>query len=101
MKIQILSLILGVVLPILVGLVTTRATDAGAKAVLLALLAAASGFGTELLDALANSGAFDWGSAGLSWLGTFLVAVATHFGLWKPTGVSGFVQDSIGRTEHH
>lgn len=98
MKIQVLSLVVGIILPILVGIVTTRATHSGVKAVLLALLAAVSGFGAELLDALTTSAHFDAGAAVLSWLGTFLVAVATHFGFWKPTGTSRYMQANVGRT---
>lgn len=99
MKIQALSLLIGTVLPILVGAVTTRSTDAGVKAVLLAFLSALSGFGTELLAALNSSATFDWGTAALTWLATFVTATAVHFGLLKPAGISRFVQEQVGRTD--
>lgn len=93
-SVQVLSLFVGTVLPILVGLVTTKATHPGTKAVLLALLSAVSGLLTEYLAA---GDGFNWTTAGLTWLSTFMIAVATHFGLWKPTGITAAVQ-SIGVT---
>lgn len=92
---QALSMLVGILLPILVAVVTTRLTHPGAKAMLLALLSAVSGI---LGEYLAHPSGFDWRVAGLAWLGTFLVAVATHYGLWKPTGVASYVQTNVGRT---
>lgn len=89
---QLISMGIGVILPIIVGLVTTRVTNAGAKAVLLALLAAVAGFGTEYLG---DPDRFIWTAALLNWLQTFIIAVAMHYGLWKPTGVAGKAQDSL------
>lgn len=85
---QLISFTIGIVLPLLVGLVTKRVTHPGVQAVLLAVLAALSGFLSELLSAT-----FDLRTALLTWIGTFLVAVGTHFGFWKPTGVAGRLQD--------
>lgn len=90
--VQIIGLLVGTILPLLVGLVTTRVTHEGVKAVLLAALSAITGFLTELLA----PGDFDLKTAVLTWLGAFLVAVGMHYGLWKPTSVSAKVQ-SIGR----
>lgn len=89
---MLVSMAIGTVLPIIVGLVTTRVTNAGAKAVLLALLAAVAGFGTEYVGDPAH---FIWTTALLNWLNTFMIAVATHYGLWKPTGVASKAQDSL------
>jgi len=87
-----LSLLVSVVLPVLVGLVTTRVTHAGTKAVLLLALSTATGFFTEL----ANPGpGWTAGTAAVLSLVSFGVAVLTHFGLWKPTGISGKAQDSL------
>jgi hypothetical protein len=33
-----------------------------------------------------------WQASAFAALGTFIVAVSTHFGLWKPTGVSEAVK---------
>ncbi|MFE0206982.1 hypothetical protein [Streptomyces sp. NPDC058985] len=85
-----LGLAISVVLPVLVGLVTTRVTHAGTKAVLLLALTAANGFLVEL----ANAGDdYQVGSALVLWAVSFATGVLAHFGLWKPTGVSGKAQD--------
>jgi hypothetical protein len=87
-----LGLAISVGLPVLVGLATTRVTHAGVKAVLLLALTAANGFLVEL----ANAGdGYDLGSAVVLTLVSFGTAVLSHFGLWKPTGVSGRAQDSL------
>lgn len=96
MDIQLGGLLVGVVLPLLVGLVTTRATDPAVKAVLLALLSAATGLVSEWI---ATPHGFDWRVAGLTALGAFLTAVGSHFGLLKPVGVSQYVQANVGRHE--
>ncbi|MFE9742973.1 hypothetical protein [Streptomyces sp. NPDC006477] len=90
-----LGLLIGVILPILVGLVTKTTTSASTKAVLLAFLSALTGILTEYVDVLANGGAYNWSVALYTWGGAFILAVATHFGLWKPTGVSASAQRSM------
>jgi hypothetical protein len=92
----ILTLIVTVILPILTGFVTTRMTSPGKKAVVLALLSAITGFGAELLNALANHLAYNVFTGLLTFLTAFLIAVALHFGFWKPVGVSGAAQDVGG-----
>ncbi|MEU1327263.1 hypothetical protein [Streptomyces microflavus] len=85
-----LGLAIGVVLPVLVGLVTTRVTRSGTKAVLLLALTALNGFLVEL----ANPGdGYQVGSAVVLWAVSFGTGVLAHFGLWKPTGVSARAQD--------
>ena len=87
-----LGLCVSVALPVLVGLVTTRVTHAGAKAVLLLALSTANGFLVEL----ANPGdGWDAGAAAVLALVSFATGVLAHFGLWKPTGVSAKAQDSL------
>lgn len=85
-----LGLVISVVLPVLVGLVTTRVTHAGTKAVLLLALSTLNGF---LVDLSAGEPGFDVGSAAVLALVSFGTGVLSHFGLWKPTGVSGKAQD--------
>lgn len=97
--IPVLHLILGVVLPVLVGLVTTRATSAGRKAVLLAALSVVTSLLTELIAALQAGTVYNLGLALVLGLGTFIVAVATHYGLLKPTGVSGAAQETLRTSE--
>lgn len=85
---QVLVLVGGVVLPLLVGLVTNRATDPGKRAILLAILAVAAQLVAELIKALESGEPYNLGLGLLLGLGTFLVAVGTHYGFWKPQGVS-------------
>lgn len=87
--VQLLTLLVSVILPILVALTTNRLASPGLKAVVLALLAALVGFLSELLDALTDHTAFDVGAAVLSWVTVFIVAVASHYGLLKPVGLTG------------
>lgn len=92
---QVIGLFAGVILPVLVGLVTTRVTHGGVKAGLLAVLSVATNVLTELGDSLVNGTVYDLGAALVAGLGTFIVAVALHYGLFKPTGVSERAQ-SLG-----
>lgn len=93
--IPVLQLVIAVLLPVLVGLVTTRTTSPGRKAVLLAALAVVSSLLTELAAALTAGEVYNLGLALVYGLGTFLVAVATHYGLLKPTGISSAAQGSL------
>lgn len=94
-QVQVLSVLIGVILPIVVGLVTKRVTSESVKAVLLAFLAAVSGFVTEAINVGGFNDSFNWTAALLTWVMTFVAAVAAHFGLWKPTGVSAAAQRSL------
>lgn len=87
-----LGLLISVILPVLVGLVTTRVVHAGWKAVLLLALTALNGF---LVELQAGGEGYDLGTAVVLTLVSFGTAVLSHFGLWKPTGVSGKAQDSL------
>lgn len=87
-----LGLLVSVVLPVLVGLVTTRVTSAGAKAVLLLALSAANGLLVEILHPVEG---FNLGTAAVFALVSFCIGVLSHFGLYKPTGVSGKAQDTL------
>lgn len=88
-----LGLAISVILPVLVGLVTTRVTHAGGKAVLLLALSSLNGFLVELAGP--HPDGFDLGTAAVLTLVSFGTAVLSHFGLWKPTGVSAKAQDSL------
>ncbi|MFE2544824.1 hypothetical protein [Actinacidiphila glaucinigra] len=90
-----LALIANFFLPVLVGLVTTRVTGAGTKAVLLLALSAASGFVTELANA--NPGYSATTGVVLAVV-AFIQGAAAHFGLWKPTGLAGAAQ-AVGSTK--
>ncbi|MFB7440265.1 hypothetical protein ACFC01_18210 [Streptomyces mirabilis] len=88
-----LGLLTSVVLPVLVGLVTTRVTSAGLKAVLLLALSTASGFVVEYAGP--HDAGYSVGTAAVLALVSFGTGVLSHFGFWKPVGVSGRVQDSF------
>lgn len=94
----ILGLIVSVVLPLLVGLVTTRVTASGTKAVLLAALASITGLGTELVNAVNTGTSYDLGTGIILALSSFLIAVGIHAGIYKPTGATAAVQ-SVGVTD--
>jgi hypothetical protein len=87
-----IGLAVSVVLPVLVGLVTTRITRPGVKAVLLLALSGLNGF---LVEAAAPGPDYDVQNAVILTLVAFGTGVLSHFGLWKPTGVSGKAQDSL------
>jgi hypothetical protein len=98
--VQLLQLLVAVILPVVVGLVTTRVTKPGAQAILLLLLSVVTALLTELLAAVTAGVAYDLGAGLLLALSTFVVGVAVHYGLWKPTGVTAKVAE-IGVTPKH
>lgn len=91
----VIGLIVSTVLPILTGLVTTKVTSGGTKAVVLAALAAITGLGTELLSSIQSGTQYDIGTGIILALTAFLISVAMHFGLWKPTTVAAKAQNVL------
>jgi len=91
----VVGLLVSTVLPLLVGLVTTRVTDGGIKAVLLAGLALVTSLLTELGVAISNGVTYDLGQGLLLAIPTFLIAVGMHYGLWKPVGASQKAQSVL------
>ncbi len=88
----VVQLLLTVIMPIAVGLVTTKTTSSAIKAWLLAGLTLATSLLTELGSSLAGDTAFDLGIALLAAIPAFAISVATYYGLWKPTGVTEAAQ---------
>jgi hypothetical protein len=84
----ILSLLIGVVLPVIVGYFTSGHLNSGVKATVLALLAGLTAVLAQWLDAVNNSQHFAWQTAVISAFATWLVAEATYFKIWKPSGVA-------------
>lgn len=84
-----LTVVLGVVLPMLTGLVTSRLAHSGLKAVVLALLSAIGGLLNELYAVGGNVELYDWSSGLANALTVFLIAVGLHYGILKPVGVTG------------
>lgn len=90
-----LTLCVTVLLPVLVGLVTKVSTSGATKAVLLALLSAVTGVASALIQANENDVSVDLYRLLLSAVSVFVVAVAVHYGLWKPTTVTAKAQNSL------
>lgn len=101
--ILVLQFVIATLLPLLVGIVTTRVTSPAAKAVLLAVLSFIAGILTEITQALVNGEVYDVGAGLLRFLSIFVVSVATYFGLWsRPTAtgpsITAKLTDDVGRT---
>jgi hypothetical protein len=86
---QLISLVVGTLLPILVALITDRAASGAVKAITLLALSAVASFLSAWLVAINTAADFDFSQAAFGVLTTFIVAVAVHFGFWKPVGASG------------
>jgi|GEM_PF-3263642 len=94
-----LTFLISFLLPLLVGLITTKVTSAGVKAVLLAAASLITSVATSWAAALQSNQPFDLWTALLTFGGVFVVAVASHFGVWKPVGASAAAQ-AVGAGEH-
>lgn len=90
-----LTLCVTVLLPVLVGLVTKQSTSSGIKAVLLAILSAITGVASALIQANNADVSVDLYPLAISAVSVFVIAVAAHYGLWKPTSVSEKAQGSV------
>jgi FtsH-binding integral membrane protein len=86
-----LGLITSVVIPVLVGLVTTRETHESIKAVLLLFLSTVNGFVVEF--AAPHDAGYSVATAAVLALVSFGTGVLAHFGLWKPTTVARRAQE--------
>ena len=87
------QLLLAVVLPLLVGIVTTRVTSAAAKSWLLAALTLTTSMTVELARSLSDGTTYDIGVGLLTAIPAFTISVAMHYGVWKPSEISGKLQD--------
>lgn len=95
----IISTLISVVLPLLVGLVTKVTTASAVKALLLAGLAFLTSGLTELYVALTGGEAFDVGTWLVGAIASFAVAVGSQFGFWRPVGATAAVQAVGDRPE--
>ena len=86
--------VLTLVMPLLVGLVTKKSTAAYWKAALLMALSLLNGVLTEWA---ASYDTYDWRRALAGALFAWVIAVAGHFGVWKPTGASDTAQNTLVR----
>lgn len=85
------SILVGTVLPILVGLVTKLNASSALKSILLLTFAAVEGL---IVNATVTDGSavFSWHTVAVAGIG-WVTAVASYYGLLKPTGVSPVVND--------
>lgn len=86
-------LAIGLVAPIVVGLVTKSSTSSGLKACLLAAIAALVGVGTGFVNTSPGQ-VWDWRAATVAAAVAWVAAVATHYGFYKPTGVTARIQST-------
>jgi len=82
---QVLNIVVSALLPLLVGVLTKASWNRNLKAVLLLALAAISAGVTDLITAGTLEG---WKLLLEQTAVNWLIAVAVHFHLWKPTGVA-------------
>ena len=91
-EVSTLNLLVGLMIPLLVGLVTKEVTSSGIKGLLNALLSAVAGVLTVVID---NGGSWaftqDMITVGVN---TFLISIAAYYGVYKPTGASQKVQET-------
>jgi hypothetical protein len=88
----VVGLLISTVLPILVGLVTTRVTSGALKSLLLIVFTAANGF---LNEWAAAGDHYNLAKGVLFWIVSLVTAVAVHYGAWQPLGVARKAQGAL------
>jgi len=91
---MIVTMLIGVVAPIIVSLVTKASTSGQVKGVLLALISAATGIGQGFL-AVPPGEVWAWQVAVFAAITTFIVGVGTYFGLLAPENANGVSPASV------
>lgn len=84
---QLIAMALGVVIPLLNGLIT-KYTAVGTRVYLQILMSGAAGFLTEWLSALNQGQSFNTTQALAGWIATLVTALAVEAKIWAPLGVS-------------
>jgi len=90
----IISLLVGTVLPLLVGLLTRQSLNPGVKAAILAALSGVTGVLSQWLEAIDNARAFAWQQAVVAALFTWAVGELSYLRVWKPSGVAAGLQNT-------
>jgi cellobiose-specific phosphotransferase system component IIC len=80
------ALLVGALMPMLVGIITKANASANVKAITLLVLDAVGGVLTEYF---ATPGGFDWRNAVVSALAALITSVATYYGFLKHTNNLG------------
>lgn len=83
-----LNVALQFILPLLVGLVTTKLTGRSTQFVLLALLTLAATVGTQELSAHAAGQPLNLVQVLVVAVVNFAVSLLSHYNVWKPTGLT-------------
>lgn len=86
-----ITILVGTLIPVLVALVTKKVANSGLKGALNATLSVATGVLNVLV---ANGGMADVTAMVNAALLAFTASIVTYYGLLKPTGITGKVQDS-------
>ena len=86
---QLITVVGGVLVPILVGVLAKLRASSALKSILNAALAAVTG----ALSAGQAEGGWSFKLFIISWGTTFAVSIASYYGLWKPTGVAPAVHE--------
>ena len=86
---SVINAITGTLIPVLVALVTKEVSSSGLKGAINALLAAASAVITEIYTSDAGLVLQEVVASGFT---TYVVSIATYYGIWKPTKTTEKVQ---------
>lgn len=98
-----LTFVVSVLLPLLVGIVTTKVTSPARKAVVLVILSFVASVLSEVLNAVVSGTAYDLVTGLFKFGAIAVIAIASYFGVWsRPTssGISpaAYVVENVGRT---
>lgn len=91
----VLQFVIAVLLPLLVGLVTTKVTSSNVKAVLLIVLSFIAGLLGEILVAAQAGVPYDLAAGLIAGFTTLIIAIAVHFGVWRPIGATNAAQNAL------
>ena len=84
------SILVGALMPLLVGIVTKKVANPGLKATTLLVLNAINGV---LTDWFATPNGFDWSGALVNAIAGLITSVGLYYGFWKNT-VSPYLNDA-------
>jgi hypothetical protein len=96
----ILALVVSIVIPLVAALLTRAKIPANVTGVITMFLAAVNGFATEWAQS-SNATHYDWKSAAGISLFSFIVAVASHYGVWKSTTLEAQLLAVGSKTAEH
>lgn len=85
----VVNMAVAVLLPLLTQAITNSSASAQYKAILNLLVAAVIGALTPFLTGAQAIGSANWTAVAVSALSVWLVSIVSHYGLWKPTNVTG------------